>query len=151
MREGGARKINYTAIAIKGLLYDYKPTHATVEVDGKEYSFKKVWLAPIMYGRFYGGGMMPAPEQHRGRDKLSVTVIGGLGRLRTLLLFPSIFTGKHTKLPNVSVFSGDKITVTFNRPTTIQIDGEMIKNVITYTAYSSKVTTAKPEMAVVHE
>ena len=30
------KKINYTAIAIKGLLYAFKPRHAWIEVDGKE-------------------------------------------------------------------------------------------------------------------
>ena len=41
---------NYTAIAIKGMLFAYKPTNATVIVDGVEHSFKKAWLAPAMFG-----------------------------------------------------------------------------------------------------
>ena len=52
---------NYTTIAIKGLLFHFKPVNATVTVDGNEMSFKKVWIAPTMYGRYYGGGMMPTP------------------------------------------------------------------------------------------
>ena len=44
LREKSDKPINYTGIAIKGLLFHYKTTNATVIVDGKEYSFKKVWL-----------------------------------------------------------------------------------------------------------
>ena len=49
---------NYTAIAIKGLLFHFKPVRATVVVDGQQYDFKKVWIAPTMFGRYYGGGMI---------------------------------------------------------------------------------------------
>ena len=31
-------------------------------VDGTERVFKKVWIAPTMFGRRYGGGMMPTPD-----------------------------------------------------------------------------------------
>ena len=34
-------------------------------VDGKTEKFRNVWLAPTMFGRFYGGGMIPTPEQNR--------------------------------------------------------------------------------------
>ena len=49
------KPVNYTSIAINGLLFHYKPTSATVTVDGVEYKYNKVWLAPTMNGRFYGG------------------------------------------------------------------------------------------------
>ena len=45
------KAVNYTAIAIKGLLFHYKPTTATVVIDGETYTYKKVWLAPTMKGR----------------------------------------------------------------------------------------------------
>lgn len=128
-------EINYTGIAIKGLLFHYKPVNATVIVDGKEYRFKKVWLAPTMNGRYYGGGMLPAPEQRRESDKISVMVFHGSGKLKTLLIFPSIFKGEHVKkAKNVSVFSGNEITVRYDEPRALQIDGETILNVSEYTA-----------------
>ena len=49
------KKINYTAIAIKGLLFAFRPRHAWIEVDGKEYEYDNVWLAPAMKGRYCGG------------------------------------------------------------------------------------------------
>ena len=126
--------INYTGIAIKGLLFHYKPVNATVIVDGKEYRFKKVWLAPTMNGRFYGGGMLPAPEQRREQPTVSVMVFHGTGKLKSLLIFPSIFKGEHVKkAKHISVLSGNEITVRFDEPRALQIDGETIVNVSEYT------------------
>ncbi len=131
------KPVNYTSIAIKGLLFHYKPCGATVTVDGKTRSFKKVWIAPAMNGRYYGGGMIPTPAQDRMNEKrtLSVCLMYGKGKLKTLMAFPSIFKGEHVKKTNmVAVISGSEITVKFERPTALQIDGETILGVTEYTA-----------------
>ena len=135
LRAKSEKPVNYTGIAIKGLLFHYKPTEATVIVDGKEYHFKKVWIAPTMFGRFYGGGMMPTPEQTREADQLSVMVFHGSGKLKTLMIFPSLFKGEHIKKEkHVTILSGKEITVKFSEARPLQIDGETILGVTEYTA-----------------
>ena len=137
-REAGNKKIDYTSIAINGLLFKYKPTNAEIEVDGTHYSYKKVWLAPSMNGRYYGGGMIATPDQDRlAKDRLlSLLIFHGSGKIKTLMIFPSIFKGKHIDHPkNVEVKTGHRIKVTFDRPVALQIDGETVLNVKTYTAY----------------
>ena len=139
------KKVKYTEIAVKGLLFHFAPRNAKVTVDGKEYHYKKVWIAPTMYGRYYGGGMVPTPEQDRcaAEKTLSVMLFHGAGRLRTLCVFPSIFKGAHVKHTNmVAVHTGREITVEFDRPTPLQIDGETILDVTGYTARSA-VSVAK--------
>ena len=132
------KKVNYTSIAIKGLLFHYKPTNAKVTVDGKTYTYKKVWLVPTMNGRFYGGGMMPTPKQERNSGKLSTMVFYGSGKLKTLMVFPSLFKGEHVKHTNhVAIYEGKEITVEYDRPTALQIDGETILGVTSYTALAS--------------
>ena len=143
LKKTAKKKINYTSIAIKGLLFHYKPTNATVVVDGKEYHYKKVWIAPTMNGRFYGGGMMPTPDQDRSDPEgtLSVMLFYGKGRLKTLSVFPSIFKGEHVKHKNiVAIHTGKEISVTFDSPASLQIDGETIVGVTSYRA-TAKVTT----------
>ena len=138
LRKAG-KKVDYTAIAIKGLLFHYKPTRAAVKVDGKGKSYRKVWIAPTMNGKFYGGGMMPTPEQDRFSGKLSVMVFHNSGKLKTLMIFPSLFKGEHVKhKKQVEVLSGKEITVIFDRPTALQIDGETILDVTSYTARVSE-------------
>ncbi len=135
-RAQGNRKINYTTIAIQGCLFKYRPTNATITVDGKTERYDKVWLAPTMYGRYYGGGMMPTPAQDRNTaDELSLMLFHGSGRMKTLMIFPGIFKGKHiTKEKYVKVLSGKEITVEFDTPTALQVDGETILGVTKYTA-----------------
>jgi len=137
IRSISEEKVDYAKIAVKGLLKYYKPTSAVVTVDGVVHKYAKVLLAPTMYGRFYGGGMMPTPNQDRKakEKKLSVMVMHDAGKLRTLYMFPSLFKGEHTKYKkNVDVFTGKDIIVEFNRPTALQVDGETIRGVTSYHA-----------------
>ena len=136
-REDPKKTINYGGIAVKGLLFHYAPTRATVTVDGVEHVFEKAWLVPTMYGRFYGGGMMATPDQDRNaEDKtLSVLVFHGSGRLKTLTIFPSIFKGEHVKhTKHVTVLTGKEIRVSFDRPVALQIDGETLLDISEYSA-----------------
>ena len=135
------KPVNYTMIAIKGLLFHYHPTNAKVTVDGKTTEYKHVWLAPTMNGRYYGGGMMVTPEQDRlAEDKsLSVGVFHGSGKLKTLMIFPSIFKGEHVNHTDVfTVLRGHEVTVEFDRPTALQIDGETVLDVTSYTVRAGK-------------
>ena len=134
--EKPGQKIDYTGIAIKGLLFHYKPTGATITVDGETQRFEKVWLAPTMYGRFYGGGMLPCPEQTRDGEekKVSSMLFFGSGKIKTLVIFPNLFKGKHVKFDkHIRVFSGKEITVKFDEPRPLQVDGETVLDVTEYT------------------
>ena len=140
LRKIPGKKVNYTGIAIKGLLFHFAPRNAKVTVDGKEYAYKKVWIAPTMHGKFYGGGMIPTPKQDRDSGKLSLMLFHGAGRIRTLCVFPGIFKGTHIKHKNmVAVHTGNEITVEFDQPTPLQIDGETVLNVTRYSAWSAHV------------
>ena len=129
------KPINYTAIAIKGLLFHFKRTKAKVIVDGKEYYHKHVWFASAMNGRFYGGGMKVAPSQDRTKKPKTLTtaIFKGKSKLHTLVVFPSIFKGKlgnHKKM--TAYYTGKNIKVEFNKPTALQIDGETVTGVTSY-------------------
>jgi len=135
LRETSDKPVNYTNIAIKGLLYGYHPCGATVNVDGKELRYNKVWLAPTMHGRYYGGGMMCAPSQDRmdPDHKVTLVVMHDSGKLHTLTVFPSIFKGEHVNNREmVDVLEGHKVSVRFDRPCALQIDGETVKGVQEY-------------------
>ena len=126
-------KINYTSIAIKGLLFHFKKKKVHIKIDGKEYDYKNVWLTPSMKGRYYGGGMQIAPSQNRLEDGLSVVVYHGASKLKTLIIFPNIFKGTHVKYESMTtILKGKDIEVEFNEPCALQIDGETVLNVKSY-------------------
>ena len=140
-RARSTKKINYTAIALKGLLFVYHPTNATITVDGEEHKFGRVFLAPTMNGRFFGGGMMIAPEQDRLNKERTVTVAVAhdTNRFNILRVFPSIFKGMHVKYKKIfTSFVGKDITVKFDRPTALQIDGETVTGVSEYSVKAGK-------------
>ena len=146
IRATSDKPVDYTAIAIKGLLFHYKPTNAKVTVDGVTKEYKKVWIAPTMKGRYYGGGMLVTPKQDRfdPEGKVSFATLHNSGALKTLIVFPSIFKGehvKHTKM--VEIHSGHEVTVEFDRPTALQIDGETVLGVTSYTVKTGKTANKK--------
>ena len=141
LKKTSEKKINYTMIAIKGLLFHFKPRQAKITVDGRTSVYDKVWIAPTMNGKFYGGGMMPTPEQDRlnERGTLSTMVFHSSGKLKTLLIFPSLFQGKHVKYEkNIDILTGKNIIVEFDRLTPLQIDGETVLGVTSYKVSSAR-------------
>ncbi len=149
-KEKSDRPVNYTAIAIRGLLFGFRPANARVTVDGVTSEYRHVWIAPTMKGKYYGGGMKVTPLQDRF-DKdgmLSVALMYGTGKLKTLMVFPSIFKGEHVRHTEmVRILRGHEITVEFDRPTALQIDGETVLNVSSYTVSSGRHTVDAMEKA----
>ena len=129
------KPVNYTSIAIKGLLFHFKRPNATITVDGVTQKYNRVWLAPTMKGRYYGGGMMVTPNQDRLNKENTVTtaIMYNSGKLHTLMVFPSIFKGEHVKHTKMfKQITGHHIIVEFDRPTALQIDGETFTNITKY-------------------
>ena len=125
-------------------------------VDGITYRFENVWIAPTMKGRYYGGGMIPTPSQNRldPEGTLSVMVFHGKSKLKTLMIFPKIFKGEHIKHKKaVTVLTGKEITVAFDEPTPLQIDGETFTDVTEYTvtAGGGRLVTDRVNVAEVAE
>ena len=75
----------------------------------------------------------PAQDRLSGDKTVSLVVMHGRSRIGTLIIFPSIFKGEHIKHEKkVSVITGHNITVKFNEPSPLQIDGETVLNVSEY-------------------
>lgn len=135
-RKASNKPVNYSKIAVKLCLGAYKKNKATITVDGKTYIYKDVWFASTMKGKFYGGGMMVAPQQDRFNPKgtVSVVCLHKRSRIVTLMRFTSLFKGEHVKWKDwCDVVEGKQVQVTFEHPCALQIDGEVIPDVLSYT------------------
>ena len=129
------KPVNYAGIAIKGMLGKFKPCGGTVTVDGVTTCYKKIWLAPTMIGRYFGGGMNITPEQDRLNKEhlVSNCVFHDSGMLKTLMVFPSIFKGQHVSHKEIiEIKTGHEVTVEFDKPCALQIDGETYSNITKY-------------------
>ncbi len=143
-KKKGKAKVNYTLLAVKMILLKYRPCGAEITIDGVTKRYEKIWMAPTMQGRFFGGGMKVAPMQDRKSGKLTSMLIHRKVRLITILRFLTVFKGNHVKYKDmVDWCYADEIKVKFDRPTEMQIDGEVILGVSEYTVKSADISNGK--------
>lgn len=135
LRKHTNKSINYSLIAIKGLLFVFKAKTTTVIVDGEKHTFKKAWIASTFNGRYYGGGMKVAPDQDRFNSTHEQTFLclHNCGKIKAMIVFASIFSQKHLRYTkNVTLLKGNEIEVIYDTPSPIQLDGEAQSNILTY-------------------
>lgn len=134
-KKATGKKGSYTLEALKGFIHSYNPGKAKVTVDGVTTEYEDVWMVSAMNGKYFGGGVMIAPMQDRLNDErtVSVLVVASKKRLKILMAFPSIFKGKHLKYTDiVTAVTGKSVTVELDRPSALQVDGDVISGVTTY-------------------
>lgn len=148
IRKKTRKKINYTKIALKGIMLFFKPRSGRVTVDGETHEFKKIWMATAMKGKYLGGGMMLAPYQDRNSDTLTLCVIHDCKIPTLLYAFTTVFKGKHVKFKKiVHFYTGSEISVEYDSPCDLQIDGESFRNVKSYTARTKAPTVKQTKRA----
>lgn len=84
-----------------------------IVVDGEEIQVEAM-LVSVANNRSLGGGMRIVPHADVADGRLDLFVVTRMPRLRFLRLFPKVFAGEHTGLPEVS----------FRRLTTVRIEAE---------------------------
>ena len=116
-----------TAYYIGILLTIFKNKKYQVEIscNGRKEFSGEVLLTAIANGRFYGGGIQPAPDAKLDDGKLDMCIVKGLGRFRILSLLPLYQKGKHTNMKEVIISQGDKIEIYCNNEIPLNIDGEV--------------------------
>ena len=134
--KSGKKKGSYVLEAFLGFMKNYTPGKAKITIDGVTREYEDVWMISSMQGRYFGGGVMIAPNQDRLNEEhtVSVVVVACKNRMRALTAFPSIFKGKHLKYTNlVYVFTGKSVSVEVDAPSALQVDGDPITGVTSYT------------------
>ena len=135
LRRTKKKKINYTSLAVKAILFSFRPRNATVIIDGVAKQYTNAWLTPVMKGRFFGGGMMAAPERNRKQKDLSVVVVHGCGKFRLLRILPTVFSGTHVRFKKyIEIHHAKEVTIEYDNPCSLQVDGETVRDVKSYTA-----------------
>lgn len=74
----------------------------------------------------YGGGMKVAPRAKMDDGLLDVCVVGGLDPFRLFCLFPTVFSGRHLKVKEVSYFNASSVRAETEYPLDVYADGEYV-------------------------
>ena len=109
---------------VKGVMTYRSPT---VRLEGDFGCFEgPILLVATGSTGFYGGGMKILPSAVCDDGMLDVCIIGKLGRLRALRLFPRVFSGGHAALPSVRMERTRSLSIASPEPLWIFADGEPI-------------------------
>lgn len=87
----------------------YKNAPVRVRVDGAVWLESPIFNVALANGRFFGGGMMIAPDADPADGLLDVVALKDLSKLQSSLLAQHIYEGKHLSRPGVSVTRGKVI------------------------------------------
>jgi diacylglycerol kinase (ATP) len=107
-------------------LFTYRRTNLDLTIDGIQHSFENSWFVTVSNQPFYGGGMKIAPDAIPTDGLLDITVVHNLSRIKLLLVFISVFWGKHIHFEEVKSFKGKEISIQSSEPVYAHADGEHI-------------------------
>lgn len=82
----------------------------TITADGHPRRFDATMVVAANTS-FFGAGMAICPEADPGDGLLDVLVIGAVGRVELLRLFPKVFKGTHVTHPEVTQFRGRVVEI----------------------------------------
>ena len=101
----GGGKLTYTLASAKALL-GYSDQPVRWRLDGGEWIEERITALAVCNGRYFGAGMMVAPEARMDDGLLDVTVWKGLGFTDFLTKRRMLYDGTHVKLPNTRCLRG---------------------------------------------
>ncbi len=121
-------KANFALSTLREVI-DPEAVFVRVNIDGvREKKLETICLC-IANARFFGGGMMVAPNAKMTDGLLDVVNIGDLSTFKILLNAISLYRGKHLSLDEVKTTRVQSITVEAddsNKLIPIEIDGELL-------------------------
>jgi diacylglycerol kinase (ATP) len=94
--------------------------------DDQSEALKPTLLAAFANTQFYGDGMRIAPEADFADGKLDICRINKLNSLRLLTMFPTVYFGRHIRLPEVEYSRAARVQVQTENPLAIYADGEFV-------------------------
>lgn len=126
-------------------LAGWKPATFTLQVDDEEPMTFTGYSVAAANSKYYGGGMMVAPDASLEDGKLEVVIIKDVPKLQFLRLAPTVFRGSHVRQSNVAVLRAERVTVGASRPFTVYADGDPVAELpVTVRARAAAVSVIGP-------
>lgn len=131
-------KLNYFRHAFEGFA-KFKPIAATLNVDGNTFHESRLWFASMMNSPYFGGGMKIAPTANRNEKNLQLVMVKNVPKWILILIFPTIYLGWHVIFKRwVQIINADSISIVFDKPTYLQIDGDVEYPIEQFTTLKAK-------------
>lgn len=118
-------KLVYAWILIREL-YKFKKFDIQLQLDGQTQLYKNCYFVVASNQPYFGGGMKISPNSNMEDGILELTIVNDIAKWRLLLIFGTVFFGKHTKLKAVKQFQAQSFEVKLDAEVVGHADGEYI-------------------------
>jgi YegS/Rv2252/BmrU family lipid kinase len=123
-RFGG--KVAFLAATVRAIV-SYDNTDVWLSVDGRPRQRRRVLLAAVGNGRYFGGGMKICPTAALDSGRLDVVVVGDFSRGEVLARVGRLYDGTHLELEEVHNLHAHTVTAEPVEPDAqipVELDGE---------------------------
>jgi len=127
-------KVNTTSKALGGkasffvgsfrALMAYRNVNIRLTLDGGAVLERRTVTTALANGRFFGGGMMIAPDADPSDGLLDVVIIGDISKAAMSVLSGKIYKGLHVNHPMVEVHRARHVRVESDDEALLDVDGE---------------------------
>ncbi|WP_055665571.1 diacylglycerol/lipid kinase family protein [Desnuesiella massiliensis] len=108
-------------------VFRFKSIDMVIEVDGNILN-RKILLIAVANGKYYGGGMLVAPEAIINDGIFDICLVNHLNIFRILTLFPKLIKGTHKDIKEVEFIKGKNIIINSKDLFSVNIDGEIMRS-----------------------
>lgn len=118
-------KLAYVWILLREL-YKFKRFNIELEIDGVKHMYEGCYFVVASNQPYFGGGMKISPKSNMEDGILELTVVNDIAKWRLLLIFATVFLGKHTRFKAVKQFQGRQFELKLDQQIVGHADGEHI-------------------------
>ena len=122
-------KLKYLMSLVKSL-FSYKGCKIKIQSEGVEEEHDAL-IGALCNGNVFGGGIKICPEAEVDDDKLNAVIVECIGgKIKIIKAFIQLLKGRILQYPATRHFLCDRLTITPEKPCTMQMDGELYQNVV---------------------
>ncbi|WDC84956.1 diacylglycerol kinase family lipid kinase [Caloramator sp. mosi_1] len=110
-------------LQLANTLIKYKNTSLKIQIDDMSFESETL-LTIISNGKYYGGGIMPAPESDIFDGKFDICHIKRMNKLKIPFLLNKYIKGHHKDFKEVSFYRGKKVKIESEDLFAVNLDGE---------------------------
>jgi len=107
------------------MLFGYRGLQVTGVPPSSGGATRHLLMLTVSNGRFLGGAFMIAPRANVGDGLLDVCYVNDMSVRRRLQLFARAMRGTHSELAGVSLTQESSLTLRFDSPPLMEVDGEL--------------------------
>ncbi|MCZ7582317.1 MAG: diacylglycerol kinase family lipid kinase [Deltaproteobacteria bacterium] len=116
-------KLSYAWSSLVAIL-GYQNRNVRLTIDGRDIGSRRVFTVAVANGRFFGGGMMIAPDAVMDDGLFDIVIMGDMSIATVIRKMSAIYKGTHVRHPEVESFRGREIRADADEDVFLDVDGE---------------------------